>query len=53
MRGLYIKIMFLNEVAFLGHLVTPYGVKPNPDKIRFIQEWPLPSNEKEFRGFLG
>lgn len=41
------------EVAFLGHIVTPDGVKPNPDNIKVIQEWPLPSNEKELRGFLG
>lgn len=41
------------EVAFLGHIVTPEGVKPNPDKIKAVREWPLPSNEKELRGFLG
>lgn len=41
------------EVAFLGHIVTPEGVKPNPDKIEVIKKWPLPSNEKELRGFLG
>lgn len=41
------------EVAFLGHIVTPDGVKPNPDKIQIIKKWPLPSNEKELRGFLG
>lgn len=41
------------EVAFLGHIVTTDGVKPNPDKIQTIQNWPLPSNEKELRGFLG
>lgn len=41
------------EVAFLGHIVTSEGVKPNPDKIQIIKEWPLPSNEKQLRGFLG
>ena len=41
------------EVAFLGHVVTPEGVKPNPSKISVIKEWPLPSNEKDLRGFLG
>lgn len=41
------------EVAFLGHVVTPDGVKPNPDKIKTIQNWPLPKNETELRGFLG
>ena len=41
------------EVAFLGHIVTSEGVKPNPDKIQIIKNWPLPKNEKELRGFLG
>lgn len=41
------------EVAFLGHVITPEGVRPNPDKIKVIQEWPLPKNEKELKGFLG
>lgn len=41
------------EVAFLGHVVTPEGVRPNPDKIKAIQNWPIPKNEKELRGFLG
>lgn len=41
------------EVAFLGHIVTPEGVKPNPDKIDSIKNWPLPKTETELRGFLG
>lgn len=48
------KSEFLHkEVAFLGHVVTPEGVKPNPSKIDAIKQWPLPRNEKELRGFLG
>lgn len=41
------------EVAFLGHIVSEEGVKPNPDKIEAIQNWPLPRTEKDLRGFLG
>lgn len=41
------------EVAFLGHIVTPEGVKPNPEKIHTIKNWPLPKTETELRGFLG
>lgn len=48
------KCEFLQkEVAFLGHIVTPEGVKPNPEKISAIKGWPLPNNETELRGFLG
>jgi Reverse transcriptase (RNA-dependent DNA polymerase). len=41
------------EVAYLGHIVTPDGIKPNPDKIRAIQNFPIPSNSKQLKGFLG
>lgn len=41
------------EVAFLGHIVTPDGVKPNPDKIKAILNYPIPKTIKEIKGFLG
>lgn len=41
------------EVAYLGHVVTPDGVKPNPDKIIAIKKYPLPSTTKQIKGFLG
>lgn len=41
------------EVAFLGHIVTDEGVKPNPSKIESIKKWPVPRNQKELKGFLG
>lgn len=48
------KTEFLRkEVAYLGHIVTPEGVKPNPDKIRAIKNYPIPKNTKEIKGFLG
>lgn len=41
------------EVTFLGHVVTPDGVKPNPDKIKVIKNFPIPKTITELRGFLG
>lgn len=41
------------EVAYLGHVVTPDGIKPNPDKIRAIRNYPIPVNSKQIKGFLG
>lgn len=41
------------EVAYLGHIVTPDGVKPNPDKILVIKKYPIPTNTKQIKGFLG
>ena len=41
------------EVAYLGHIVTPDGVKPNPDKIIAIQNFPIPKTSKQIKSFLG
>lgn len=48
------KSEFLHkEVAFLGHIVTQEGVKPNPQKVETIKKWPIPKTEKDLRAFLG
>lgn len=48
------KCEFLRkEVAYLGHLITQNGVKPNPDKIEAIESFPQPENPKEVKSFLG
>lgn len=48
------KCEFLRkEVAYLGHLITEEGVKTNPAKVQCIQNFPIPTNEKEIKSFLG
>lgn len=41
------------EVKYLGHIITDEGVKPNPEKVRTVQEYPLPTTTKEIKAFLG
>lgn len=41
------------EIAFLGHIVSTDGVKPNPDKIQAIQKFPIPKTQKDIKSFLG
>ena len=41
------------RVEYLGHVVRPEGISPNPDKVRVVQEFPTPSNVKELRSSLG
>src|ERR1044071_5160469 len=43
----------MKEVKFLGHVIEKEGIKPDPDIIRKIQEYPMPENQKKLRGFLG
>ena len=41
------------KVAYLGHVVTPDGVIPNPEKVRVVRDFPVPKNLKELRTFMG
>ncbi|XP_074326608.1 putative mitochondrial protein AtMg00860 [Apium graveolens] len=44
---------WLEEVAFLGHIVSGRGVELDPAKVEAITNWPRPSNVTEVRSFLG
>ena len=41
------------EVAYLGHIIGREGVRPNPDKITAIKNFPIPKTVKAIRQFLG
>lgn len=48
------KCSFLSkETEYLGHILTPNGVKPNPKKIKTIQDLKLPTTQKQIKSFLG
>lgn len=44
---------FQRSVKYLGHVVSKNGVKTDPSKIETLKSWPVPSNLKELRSFLG
>lgn len=44
--------IFEKEVKYLGHVITT-GVKPNPENIEAVQNYPLPTTSKEIKGFIG
>lgn len=44
---------FQKEVLFLGHVVSPEGVKTDPAKTEAVRDWPVPVNVKQVRSFLG
>lgn len=41
------------ETAYLGHIISRDGIKPNPDKIAAIKNYPIPKTPKEIKQFLG
>lgn len=42
-----------NCVTFLGHVVDASGIRPDPEKVRAIQDMEEPTNITELRRFLG
>ena len=40
-------------MPFLGHIITPEVIKPNPHKIEAIIKYPLPKTQTEVRTYLG
>ena len=46
-------IFAASEIPVLGCLVGKNGVRPDPEKIKAISEWPTPNSVKDLRKFLG
>jgi LPS O-antigen subunit length determinant protein (WzzB/FepE family) len=44
---------WLEEVAFLGHILTAEEVTIDPIKIKVVKEWEQPRNMTDIRSFLG
>jgi len=44
---------WLQEVTFLGHIITAEGVKVDPEKVKAISEWKQPTYVMEIHSFLG
>lgn len=42
-----------SKVEYLGHIISGRGVEVDPENIRSIKQWPVSTNVKEVRGFLG
>ena len=41
-----------SEVRFMGHLITKDGLKPDPEKVRAMQEMTKPTSKKELLSLL-
>lgn len=44
---------FQHTLRFLGHVITPSGIAPDPDKIKAIQNWAEIKSIKQAQSFLG
>ena len=54
---LYAKLskceFWIDEVAFLGHIISKGGILEDPSKVQEVLDWEVPETQKKFRGFLG
>ena len=44
---------FKSEIHYLGHLISPEGISPLPNKLDSIKHMPAPNSAKEIKQFLG
>lgn len=55
--GFTVKIskcsFFQTEMHFLGYIVSPKGVRPDPARVQAIVDYQVPRNMKEVQRFLG
>ena len=54
---LYAKLskcaFFQRKVKFLGYVLTPEGITPDPSKLQAVQQWPVPTTVQAVQRFLG
>ena len=44
---------FKKETRYLGFIISPYGITPDPDKVKVMQNLPAPTTVREVRGAIG
>ena len=39
--------LFLTKISFLGHMVSQEGISQDPEKVKVIKNWPIPTKARE------
>lgn len=46
-------IFFQPQIHYLGHLISHKSIRPSPNLVQSVQDFPRPLNQKEVQRFLG
>uniref|UniRef100_A0A5S6Q5D3 RNA-directed DNA polymerase n=1 Tax=Trichuris muris TaxID=70415 RepID=A0A5S6Q5D3_TRIMR len=46
-------VLGAQSLVFLGHLIDRNGIRPSPDKVAALQDFPRPQTVKQLRQYLG
>ena len=44
---------FLQEIHYFGYIISKERIRMDPEKLKVIDEWPVPKNLHELRSFIG
>ena len=43
----------MKEIAYLGYIISKESIKPNPNEIIAVKNYPIPKTTKEIKAYLG
>jgi hypothetical protein len=44
---------YQKKIQYLGHVISAESIAVDPEKIRFIMEWPIPKDVADIWSFMG
>jgi hypothetical protein len=44
---------WIDEVSFIGHLISPEGITVDPSNVQVVSDWKPPTSVTQVRSFLG
>ena len=59
LRGAGLKVnptkchLLQSRVSYLGHVISDQGISTDPEKVKCIVDWPVPTSQKQLQSFLG
>ena len=45
--------LYRDEGLYLGHVITPARISPDPSKLRVLASWPFPDTVRDVQSLLG